>query len=436
MFQKIRHAYEELQKTSGEQRGPIYPLLDDPFKKKYLDTILDQMENMHYASAMETCNEALEHFSDEERFLYYLSVSSRRNGNTGKSVDYAKRLLEMDPENRWYHRELAFAYYKRGWKKKAYSVADEARQMGCDDIEFNGVYGELLCESGEKEKGIREIISLFLTKKHLSDEDLSIVVNCLHYLRRWFPDIDMYEARRRKSRFVFSVPSIELLSALLLFVRKNGARLKSYFEAICYFVLHSVPGKGEDVSEIIKCTEEILGEIKRYKKKPDDFFPEWFLEDWKTSMSGFDDRLFDHVPVIFTKYLISEGDIKDFQLLNARLVILEELDRFLSIRHVLEADYKEIAGDFISFIDEAVSGDANSLRNRLMKQYISRMDAYEHGIYEVVFPEKYKEIERKKNEKGIGYFENPYKRGKKKIGRNDPCPCGSGKKYKLCHGKK
>jgi len=22
-----------------------------------------------------------------------------------------------------------------------------------------------------------------------------------------------------------------------------------------------------------------------------------------------------------------------------------------------------------------------------------------------------------------------------KIGRNDPCPCGSGKKYKRCHGK-
>jgi len=22
-----------------------------------------------------------------------------------------------------------------------------------------------------------------------------------------------------------------------------------------------------------------------------------------------------------------------------------------------------------------------------------------------------------------------------KIGRNDPCPCGSGKKYKQCHGR-
>ncbi|HNV95909.1 MAG TPA: SEC-C metal-binding domain-containing protein, partial [Bacteroidales bacterium] len=26
-------------------------------------------------------------------------------------------------------------------------------------------------------------------------------------------------------------------------------------------------------------------------------------------------------------------------------------------------------------------------------------------------------------------------RVEKKIGRNDPCPCGSGKKYKHCHGK-
>jgi preprotein translocase subunit SecA len=29
----------------------------------------------------------------------------------------------------------------------------------------------------------------------------------------------------------------------------------------------------------------------------------------------------------------------------------------------------------------------------------------------------------------------PIRRQEKKIGRNDPCPCGSGKKYKKCHGK-
>jgi preprotein translocase subunit SecA len=29
----------------------------------------------------------------------------------------------------------------------------------------------------------------------------------------------------------------------------------------------------------------------------------------------------------------------------------------------------------------------------------------------------------------------PFKRQEKKVGRNEPCPCGSGKKYKACHGK-
>jgi len=29
----------------------------------------------------------------------------------------------------------------------------------------------------------------------------------------------------------------------------------------------------------------------------------------------------------------------------------------------------------------------------------------------------------------------PARRPASKVGRNDPCPCGSGKKYKHCHGK-
>jgi len=30
---------------------------------------------------------------------------------------------------------------------------------------------------------------------------------------------------------------------------------------------------------------------------------------------------------------------------------------------------------------------------------------------------------------------SPEQRQGPKVGRNDPCPCGSGKKYKQCHGK-
>jgi len=34
-----------------------------------------------------------------------------------------------------------------------------------------------------------------------------------------------------------------------------------------------------------------------------------------------------------------------------------------------------------------------------------------------------------------GEEHTPYVRQERKVGRNEPCPCGSGKKYKQCHGK-
>ena len=50
-----------------------------------------------------------------------------------------------------------------------------------------------------------------------------------------------------------------------------------------------------------------------------------------------------------------------------------------------------------------------------------------------------KEVAKVTRESGGASEEQPeqktFQRTKKKIGRNDPCPCGSGKKYKHCHGK-
>ena len=31
--------------------------------------------------------------------------------------------------------------------------------------------------------------------------------------------------------------------------------------------------------------------------------------------------------------------------------------------------------------------------------------------------------------------QTPFVRDTRKVGRNEPCPCGSGKKFKQCHGK-
>jgi preprotein translocase subunit SecA len=45
----------------------------------------------------------------------------------------------------------------------------------------------------------------------------------------------------------------------------------------------------------------------------------------------------------------------------------------------------------------------------------------------------YSNLEPVENEAAHTGKKQPVKVGKK-VGRNDPCPCGSGKKYKSCHG--
>ena len=35
----------------------------------------------------------------------------------------------------------------------------------------------------------------------------------------------------------------------------------------------------------------------------------------------------------------------------------------------------------------------------------------------------------------MGKITRPIKRSRPKIGRNKPCPCGSGRKFKTCHGR-
>ena len=68
------------------------------------------------------------------------------------------------------------------------------------------------------------------------------------------------------------------------------------------------------------------------------------------------------------------------------------------------------------------------------KLYKNMVDAKADWLYELPQWDKIFEPERKKvlykEQKNSGTI-----RKEKKIGRNEPCPCGSGKKYKHCCGK-
>jgi preprotein translocase subunit SecA len=58
---------------------------------------------------------------------------------------------------------------------------------------------------------------------------------------------------------------------------------------------------------------------------------------------------------------------------------------------------------------------------------------YQHADYEEALAEA--NADTNTDDEARGPKQQPFVRGAQKVGRNDPCPCGSGKKYKQCHGK-
>ncbi|SMC26303.1 SEC-C motif-containing protein [Clostridium acidisoli DSM 12555] len=113
----------------------------------------------------------------------------------------------------------------------------------------------------------------------------------------------------------------------------------------------------------------------------------------------------------------------------------------------LAAEYETSVIFFVGFLDginesliesmdleKLTKDDEIELKVDLEKLYFNMLDAKADYLYElpqwegVFSKEKRKEIHTEwKNSKTVV--------NKSKIGRNDPCPCGSGKKYKHCCGK-
>ena len=85
-------------------------------------------------------------------------------------------------------------------------------------------------------------------------------------------------------------------------------------------------------------------------------------------------------------------------------------------------------------LENLTADEEITLEVDLEKLYFNMLDAKAEYLYNlpqwdgIFSPEKRKEIQKQ-------YRESVIVRNENKIGRNDPCPCGSGKKYKKCCGK-
>lgn len=127
------------------------------------------------------------------------------------------------------------------------------------------------------------------------------------------------------------------------------------------------------------------------------------------------------------------------------------LAKHKEVKKTTIADLAKEYGTTVEFIMGFVDGINDSLKQSydlenfeedselvfdidLEKLYFNMLDAKADYLFTlpqwdgIFSEEKRKEIQK-------NYRESKIVRNENKIGRNDPCPCGSGKKYKKCCGK-
>lgn len=128
------------------------------------------------------------------------------------------------------------------------------------------------------------------------------------------------------------------------------------------------------------------------------------------------------------------------------LAALDHLRQGIHLRGYAQKDpkqeYKREAFNLFSSMLDDVKYDVISLLSVVQLEAPQEMDAIEfQRRQEVEFSNVHyqhpalAELEGREEE-SLGGMEkhDPFVRGAPKVGRNDPCPCGSGEKYKHCHG--
>ena len=121
--------------------------------------------------------------------------------------------------------------------------------------------------------------------------------------------------------------------------------------------------------------------------------------------------------------------IHKFALLDTKLCMIEERQEILEQAEIIKEDYPDFYGKMQEFLQKLQSEkNLSFLKESLQKSYRKIEPDCSGGFYYEKYPQE-------KPQEHIIYdgidFE-PYIRDTKKVGRNDPCPCGSGKKYKHC----
>jgi tetratricopeptide (TPR) repeat protein len=320
----------------------------------------------------------------------------------GKAMEQWEILCKEDPSNPSYARELAQSYENRGWHRKAITEYLRGIELdrGCaqfwtglihchEDANDMGEVKRICLEAFEifKENDMGTVSLYTVIFMSCGMDDRVVGKCCLQNVVRLIRQ-GRIDTPRSFAEYA--------LSGIILMVTKA--------EALEFFPL---------VLEIAELTPQLDDRIKEILAET-----KLQLEIRGLASEGFSDIFHDIFAI-----QVNEENSKEARLVMAALewTILTE-KAILNPQLVrLKSKFPDLYELHETFFDEALS---TTNREKLIQQRLKLLEKHHRvpcGFNEAEAPPPPK-IET-------------VRRSEPKIGRNDPCPCGSGKKYKKCCGR-
>ena len=423
-FQKIREAYEYLT-SSQKNKEEAMEIPNDPLAKKLYGWYEEAVRKENYESAEEIAERALQIFDKSEAFLYGLYKAQSRLGKSGKAVKTMEKLAERYPDKMLYKRELAIAYLDRGYFNKAMAAFQDGYETGIRDLEFLASYA-IVCQSRKQyRKGCGYLWEMLdLVMPQISAENIEYA-------------FDAFVGLCMMSSCFIKTDAERWMEAFSTFVDRTEIYLNDYDEIYVQIVNAMVMKLCGNFDLDMKKIRQIIEKIQRIledKERKEQL--QEILDSLELIKLGFDRRISDRMKAFCYASSMNKEEMEGAKatLVEEKLFLLEEWPKQKPEFVILKEEYPQVfetVRDFLTLLEK--TKDIERIRERLLKDY-DRYDSQFEGMrYYREHPERRLQ---KENVQWDSLENGSYRRETKKIGRNDPCPCGSGKKYKNCCGRK
>lgn len=427
-FKEIREAYEMLKQEKFREEFKMIQKIPSPFREVY-QSAREYEDKQDYTSAIKVCLEGLRIEPDQPDLNYYLIQLYLSNEQTGKAVKRLENLTGRYRDNVKLEGLLAVAYDRRGWNKKAGSQFEKAYRLGERSSEFLVFYINNLI--GQKQYGYAKDLAFGIL-----DGD-SFEVLCQKGIIS-----DIFSALFQIYLNQVSLDRNELFRRFNIFLKENknnAARIKSVTMDVLEDVVTEIDYKNHDTAILVYLSEifhnfEDLSDYESITLFNTDLMVEKvkLIQDNRLGNS-----IQDAAVIYYSKAMLPAEEYglfaEEIEIaeLDVKLVILDEYSEIKNELEIIKAEYPLLKKEMEVFLEELDKNENKVyLWNKYEKIYCKKA-GYPSGSHLT----RSDACEKEEIEEELSFYQESYKREQLKIGRNDPCPCGSGKKYKKCCGR-